>query len=270
MKKTLLATGMLLALGTTGNANAVFTGMADGDYQMTITSGCFDFGNCQTSGAGGLTDNTTPNQATAAAFGSDAGSGISNDGLMGVIDFTLAGGAITVTSFSQDAYQGTAGGTFYLRSTNLGTMGGSISSTGDMNFDPTGRQGLAANFAATLGEQPWNIDNPTLTAPGTGLYDQWTTGSSSNDQQGFTSGFTVTGSILDDVVAGSSWTGTLVSAGNIGVAWGTSFDGTQFSEVFNVTIDAADAPPIPIPAAVWLFGSGLVGLVGVARRRRRT
>ena len=26
--------------------------------------------------------------------------------------------------------------------------------------------------------------------------------------------------------------------------------------------------PIPVPAAVWLFGSGLVGLVGVARRRR--
>jgi len=26
--------------------------------------------------------------------------------------------------------------------------------------------------------------------------------------------------------------------------------------------------PVPVPAAVWLFGSGLLGLVGVARRRR--
>ncbi len=27
--------------------------------------------------------------------------------------------------------------------------------------------------------------------------------------------------------------------------------------------------PVPIPAAVWLFGSGLLGLVGVARRKTR-
>jgi hypothetical protein len=28
-----------------------------------------------------------------------------------------------------------------------------------------------------------------------------------------------------------------------------------------------DVTPVPVPAAVWLFGSGLLGLVGVARRR---
>ena len=28
-----------------------------------------------------------------------------------------------------------------------------------------------------------------------------------------------------------------------------------------------DVQPIPVPAAVWLLGSGLIGLVGVARRR---
>ena len=32
---------------------------------------------------------------------------------------------------------------------------------------------------------------------------------------------------------------------------------------------AAAPAVIPVPAAAWLFGSGLIGLVGVARRRRR-
>ena len=25
--------------------------------------------------------------------------------------------------------------------------------------------------------------------------------------------------------------------------------------------------PVPVPAAIWLFGSGLLGLVGIARRK---
>ena len=31
---------------------------------------------------------------------------------------------------------------------------------------------------------------------------------------------------------------------------------------------AVDLAPVPVPAAVWLFGSGLLGLVGIARRRQ--
>ena len=36
----------------------------------------------------------------------------------------------------------------------------------------------------------------------------------------------------------------------------------------NVCIDDCSAPAVPVPAAVWLFGSGLLGLIGVARRKR--
>lgn len=43
-----------------------------------------------------------------------------------------------------------------------------------------------------------------------------------------------------------------------------------FNANFDITslhIDAITVTAIPVPAAVWLFGSGLLGLVGVARRR---
>jgi hypothetical protein len=44
------------------------------------------------------------------------------------------------------------------------------------------------------------------------------------------------------------------------------------SAVFNggvLTITGNAAAPVPLPAAVWLFGSGLMGLVGVSRRRKQ-
>jgi hypothetical protein len=37
---------------------------------------------------------------------------------------------------------------------------------------------------------------------------------------------------------------------------------------FYDNVNFAQAPAVPVPAAVWLFGSGLLGLVGVARRRK--
>ena len=32
--------------------------------------------------------------------------------------------------------------------------------------------------------------------------------------------------------------------------------------------DVINSPVVPVPAAVWLFGSGLLGLVGIARRKK--
>ena len=263
LKKTALATGIALSLGATG-AQAI-TPLGAGNYTMYITGGCFAFDNCQTTGSGTISDNTNAAQASISGFGS----GIVGDGYMGVIDFALNGsGTITsVTSFSQDSYLATAGGTFYLRATDLSSMGGSIDSSGNMTFDTTGRLGIAAAYASTLGEQPWNIDDSTAktTPTPSGVYVPWTTGTSITGAKGFTPGYTETGSLLIDAGAGA-WTGTLVGGNNIGSAWG-SFDNQQYGEVFNVKI-VAESTVVPVPAAVWLFGSGLLGLVGIGRRKK--
>ncbi len=66
-------------------------------------------------------------------------------------------------------------------------------------------------------------------------------------------------------------TATVDGAGNFSASWdadviGGPFDG-QISH-WNITGVAASGGttnPVPVPATVWLFGSGLLGLAGVAR-----
>lgn len=67
----------------------------------------------------------------------------------------------------------------------------------------------------------------------------------------------------------------LLSMNGTGVLTGNGFDPTgatwSFSgespTSYSMTITSTGIPAVPVPAAVWLFGSGLLGLVGVARRK---
>ena len=49
-----------------------------------------------------------------------------------------------------------------------------------------------------------------------------------------------------------------------------SVNGNYFNNVFNgdALLTITDTNTVPIPAAVWLFGSGLIGLVGFAKRKK--
>jgi len=68
-------------------------------------------------------------------------------------------------------------------------------------------------------------------------------------------GLDLTGWILTDARA-------ISDDGNVIAGYGT-FDGTQSAWVVNLAASA-----VPTPATVWLFGSGLLGLVGMARRKQ--
>ena len=65
---------------------------------------------------------------------------------------------------------------------------------------------------------------------------------------------------IDFIFAGPGGT---PGTGN-GGRWATDIESTTVAHSFDLVVSQ-----IPVPAAVWLFGSGLLGLVGVARRRRR-
>jgi hypothetical protein len=85
-------------------------------------------------------------------------------------------------------------------------------------------------------------------------------------------GLTNTGP-FDDVQTGNYWSGKEFDSDD---AWGFNifFGGYQGFDRQGVShyawaVRAGDVPAVvPVPAAAWLFGSGLIGLIGIARRRK--
>lgn len=69
-------------------------------------------------------------------------------------------------------------------------------------------------------------------------------------------------------------TSALLTLMGKGVLSGNGFDATDVLWSFSSTSDssysmtvASTVATVPVPAAAWLFGSGLLGLVGIARRK---
>jgi hypothetical protein len=116
----------------------------------------------------------------------------------------------------------------------------------------------------------------------------WSVGAASNTVE---LAFNITPTLVSSGLSNLSLAGTLVVSGNTAIGDegnGTLlFTGTYssitfisdaeaFTGTWGFTVgdgDAAGEPPpppaaVPVPAAVWLFGSGLLGLVGMARRKK--
>ena len=78
---------------------------------------------------------------------------------------------------------------------------------------------------------------------------------------------------FSNLVAGNYWSGTEL-ASDPANAWlfffslGTQRAATKDINTFAWAVHPGDVAAVPIPAAMWLFGSGIIALVGVARKRR--
>ena len=117
-------------------------------------------------------------------------------------------------------------------------------------IDISGAVWLARNIGRSV---DWDLSLNTFTLTGGSLFDgDVFDRSSPSDFAGGTGGASVLTGI--PVVAGDQITLSLITTSRFG-----EFTGIDF----NIQLTT-----VPVPPALWLFGSGLIGLIGVARRKK--
>ena len=146
------------------------------------------------------------------------------------------------------------GPTYGVTGTLLSGGGGSLQSTGFFfghTFNAS-QDTIIMNNSGTWGGT-WGNATPTIAAMtanqrAVGMLFNWSTSSNIHVLEVFN---------CNDDGSGDACSGNGVPM----------FDGPFVGSV--ATFSGAEVSAVPVPAAVWLMGSGLLGLVGVARRRKQ-
>jgi len=87
----------------------------------------------------------------------------------------------------------------------------------------------------------------TLLSEGAGFY---------GDGHWAQSGNSLTGYEAHGAIQFDGWVSSISWTNNVPEFW------------HGFTVGVTEVQPVPVPAAVWLFGSGLIGLIGIARRKK--
>jgi len=250
-----------------GASQAASILMADTTYNMNIreNTSCFQAAkDCRVTG-GAYTDNGE----FVIDSGTTYGSSIGGDGWAGIIQFTTdaTGNNYTVDTFNMDMRESSPPDRFATWAENPSQMTGTIDASGNMTIVPRTRMGISG-FLASLGVLSFNIDDSTRNLAPTYNWTPFTTGTSS-----ITAGQLATDATFENSITGSAltsdgnggWNGELVATAIMGEGM-SLFTGSPYSEVWNINITAVSS--VPVPTAIWLFGSGLLGLVGFAKRKK--
>jgi len=126
---------------------------------------------------------------------------------------------------------------------------------------PNAGYGIASPGYLSTG-RPMNIGNFNNGAAGTNLDDP---ASLDGINFGIVSGagtYTPNGGLASDPLIQDSLVLVLSGATDLSMS-----DFTNVSFQYGTGFGEPNIPAVPVPAAVWLFGSGLLGLVGMARRK---